>query len=190
MKTTLILASQSLRRRQLLEQAGYAFEVIPSQVDESTFDPTGTSPAEYACRLAQAKALDVSQDYPDRWVLGADTLIDFHGEVIGKPVDYADAERITRKIFSAPHRVITGLALVHCTRQVERMGSDVTMIYPRSWDEAQLQAHLASGTWQDKAGAYAIQETGDALIERWEGSLSNVIGLPMEMLAQWLAGID
>ena len=190
MKTRLILASQSPRRRQLLLEAGIDFDVIPSQVDESAFDPTEGTPETYACRLARAKAGEVAQRFPQCWVLGADTIVDCQGEIIGKPKDRNDAERITRRIFSSPHRVITGLALIRLDQGVEKVESQYTTVFPRPLSEEQIAAHLEGGTWQGKAGAYAIQETGDALVERLEGSLSNVIGLPMEKVTQWLAEIE
>lgn len=190
MKTKLILASQSPRRRQLLLEAGIDFDVILSQVDESVFDAEEGTPESYACRLAQAKAREVAQRFPHRWVLGADTIVDCQGEIIGKPKDRNDAERITRRIFSRPHQVITGLALIRLDQGVERVESQCTTVYPRPLSEAQIAAHLEGGTWQGKAGAYAIQETGDVLVERLEGSLSNVIGLPMETVKQWLAEVD
>jgi len=186
---SLILASASPRRRDLLTEAGYSFEVAPSDVDESAFPTEGLSPHQYAERLALAKAEDVAAQFPDRLVLGADTLVDCQGEIIGKPTDATDAERITRLLFSRPHHVITGIALVRVTDNTEIVESDTTTVYPRKLTEQQIAAHLASGTWQDKAGAYAIQENGDQFIQRIEGSLTNVMGLPMELLETLLASL-
>jgi septum formation protein len=110
--TRMVLASASPRRRDLLTQAGYVFDVVPSDVDEEAFSADGHSSARYTEILALTKARHVASRYPDRIVLGADTIVDCEGEIIGKPVDERDAERITRKLFSRPHEVITGLALV------------------------------------------------------------------------------
>ncbi|MDI6448406.1 Maf family protein [Anaerobaca lacustris] len=187
--TRMILASASPRRRDLLTQAGYAFDVVPSDVDETAFSADGHNSARYAEVLALAKARSVAAQHPDRIVLGADTIVDCAGEIIGKPVDERDAERITRKLFSRPHEVITGLALVRLADGVEIVRSDVTTVYPRTLSDEQIAGHLAGRTWEGKAGAYAIQETGDEFVERIEGSLTNVVGLPMELLEQALADI-
>lgn len=185
--SNLILASQSPRRRALLSEAGYRFEVIPSSVDESTFDDRQTEPADYAQRLALAKARDVARRYPTRMVLGADTIVDCHGRIIGKPRDALHAERITRLVFSCVHSVITGLALVCQAEDLEIVAMDRTWVYPKPMTEDGIAAHIQGGSWQGKAGAYAIQETGDQFVDHIEGSLSNVIGLPLELLARLLA---
>jgi septum formation protein len=181
----IVLASASPRRRELLTQAGYRFEVIPSGIDESQLCGS-TDPRRCAEELACAKARDVAARCPAALVIGADTLADLDGEIVGKPADAAEAERITRRLFSGPHRVITGLALVRLCDHTEIVRSDVTTVYPRKLTEDQIAAHIAGGSWQGKAGAYAIQETGDALVERLEGSLTNVVGLPMELLQRLL----
>jgi septum formation protein len=181
-----VLASASPRRRQLLAEAGYNFEVCPAEIDESSFAVEGIDPREYAGRLAMAKAKSVAERYPEHLVIGADTVVDYHGRIIGKPADANDAEQITRKLFSAPHKVITALAIVRLRDKVEIVGSDTTTVYPRKMSDEQIAAHIKSGTWRDKAGAYAIQEKGDEFIERIQGSLTNVMGLPMELLHRLL----
>jgi septum formation protein len=183
----LVLASASPRRRELLTAAGYRFEVIPSEVDESQFARSRANPRRHAEELALAKARNVAPQRPDAVVIGADTIVDLHGEIIGKPADAEDAERITRRLFAEPHEVITGLALVRLYDHTEIVRSEVTTVYPRQLTEEQIAAHLAGGTWQGKAGAYAIQESGDELIERIDGSLTNVVGLPLELLQRLLA---
>lgn len=185
----IVLASASPRRKGLLTQAGYAFDVVPSNVDEEAFSADGRSPVQYAEVLALAKARGVAAQHPNRIVLGADTIVDCEGEIIGKPADERDAERITRKLFSRPHEVITGLALVRLADGVEIVRSDVTTVYPRTLSDEQIAGHLVGRTWEGKAGAYAIQETGDEFVERIEGSFTNVVGLPMELLEQALADI-
>jgi septum formation protein len=185
----LILASASPRRRELLAQAGYKFEVVPSDVDESAVATTGLSPRRLAEALALAKAQDVARRYPDALVIGADTIVDLNGEIIGKPADAEEAEQITRKLFSTPHKVISGLALVRLRDNTQVVRSDVTTVCPRKMTEEQIAKHIAGGSWRGKAGAYAIQETGDEFVERIEGSLTNVVGLPMELLAQLLGDI-
>ena len=182
----MILASASPRRRELLARAGYTFRVVAPDVDESAF-PSGTSdPRRHAEALALAKARSVAPRFPDSLVIGADTLIDFRGRIIGKAADTKEAEQITRQLFSAPHKVITGLALVRLRDNTEIVRSDVTIVYPRKMTEEQIAKHVAGGSWEGKAGAYAIQETGDQFVDHIEGSLTNVMGLPMELLERLL----
>jgi len=182
----IILASVSPRRRQLLSEAGYSFKVVEPDIDESAFPTEGLAARQYAETLALAKARSVAPKYPDHLVIGADTVADFAGEIIGKPKDARDAERITTKLFSAPHEVVTGLAIVRHCDGIELVESDTTTVYPKPMTARQIAEHIEGGTWRDKAGAYAIQETGDAFVERIEGSLTNVMGLPMERLESLL----
>ena len=184
----IILASASPRRRQLLSEAGYEFTVVEPDVDESAFPIEGVPAREYAERLALAKAKSVAPMYPECLVIGADTVADFAGEIIGKPADANDAERITKKLFSTPHKVITGIAIVRVRDNTEVVESDSTTVYPKPLTAGQIAKHIKGGTWLDKAGAYAIQETGDEFIDRIKGSLTNVMGLPMELLESLLAG--
>ncbi len=182
-KPSLILASASPRRKQLLTQAGYKFRVHPSSIEESEFNAEGLEPREYAEELALAKAKDVAQNHPDSLVIGADTIAEVDGRVIGKPADAEHAEEIVRLLFSRPHRVITGVAIVRANDDIGVVASDTTVVYPRKMSDEQIAEHIAGGSWEGKAGAYAIQETGDAFVERIEGSLTNVMGMPVELLA-------
>ena len=185
----LILASVSPRRRRLMSEAGYEFTVVPPEVDESSFAADQASPVEYAKRLALAKAKSVAGRHPDSFVIGADTIVDFRGRIIGKAADAEEAKQITRKLFSEPHKVITGVAIVRLSDGTELVQSDSTTVYPRKMTAGQIANHVKGGSWRDKAGAYAIQETGDEFVEKIEGSLTNVMGLPMELLESLLAGL-
>jgi septum formation protein len=186
-QVSFILASASPRRRQLLTEAGYKFKVVPSDIDESRpVGITDASACEYAKRLALAKAKDVAKKFPDYLVISADTVVDFNGEIIGKPADAKEAEQITRKLFSAPHKVITGVAIVRLKDGTELSETDTTTVYPRKLTAEQIAKHIKGGSWRNKAGAYAIKETGDEFVERIEGSLTNVMGLPMELLQNLL----
>lgn len=181
-----ILASVSPRRKDLLTKAGYKFKVVPPDIDESAFSSEQIASSRYTEKLALAKANSVAKKYPDCLVIGADTIADFNGEIIGKPTDQTDAERITRKLFSAPHKVITGLAIVRIADGIELVESDTTIVIPRRMTDEQITEHIKGGSWQGKAGAYAIQETADEFVEKIKGSLTNVMGLPMELLQKML----
>jgi len=193
-KNQIILASASPRRKQLLAEAGYKFDVVVSQIDESICSTDKITSVEYAKQLALAKANDVADKYPDSIVIGADTVVDFEGQIIGKPRDACHAEEITRMLFSKPHKVITGLALVcksgtailavssragsPCYKIVE---AETTVVYPRKLTDAQIAGHINSGIWQNKAGAYSIRDN-DPFVDHIEGSMTNVMGMPMELL--------
>ncbi len=176
-----ILASASPRRRDLLAEANYDFEVIVSDVDESAFNSCQNCPQEYAKKLAMAKAKDVAKKYPARIVVGADTIADFDGEIIGKANTHVHAKEITNKLFSKPHKVITAIAIVCLAREIEIVETDTTVVYPKKLTAEQIYSHIKSGRWKDKAGAYAIQENADEFIERIEGSVTNVMGFGMEL---------
>jgi len=181
-----ILASASPRRKELLEQAGFNFQTIVSDVDESLFSTDGVTSAEHTMTLALEKAKDVASKHPDKLVMGADTVVDCNGLIIGKPEDAEDAEEITRMLFSQPHEVITGLALVRLSDNTEIVKSVTTIVYPKDLTEQQIADHIEFGNWKGKAGAYGIQDTGDKFVDRIEGSFTNVIGLPMELVKQLL----
>lgn len=185
---TIILASASPRRKQLLTRAGYKFKVVPPDIDESTFPNNSIGPCEYAERLALAKAKNVAARFPDRLVIGADTVVDFNGQVIGKPVDERQAQQIIKKLFSTSHKVITAVAIIRLSDGTEIVESDTTTVYPKRMTTEQIAEHIKSESWRDKAGAYAIQENGDEFIEKIEGSLTNVMGLPMELMQRLLEG--
>ena len=182
----IVLASASPRRRQLLAEAGHKFISVVPDVDESAVPAECNKACEYAKQLALAKAKNVAAKYPDSLVIGADTVVDFDGEIIGKPADAREAEQITKKLFSAPHKVITGVAIVRLNDGTELAESDTTTVYPKKLTAEQIVEHIKSESWQGKAGAYAIKETGDEFIEKIDGSLTNVMGLPMELLQQLL----
>ncbi len=184
-----ILASKSPRRRELLKKAGYKFEVAEPLINEKDFVAEQTSPCKYAKRLALAKAMSVAQRFQDKFVVGADTIVDFDGRIVGKAADAAQAEKIIRMLFNAPHRVITGLAIICTKKSIEIADSDTTIVYPRPMTDEQLAEHISSGVWRDKAGAYAIQASADRFVEKIEGSLTNVMGMPMELFERLLKRI-
>ncbi len=181
---SLALASGSPRRKDLLAEAGYRFDIIPSDADE-TFDPT-LSPKKNAALVAERKAEVVATAHPDRPILAADTIVVLDGEVIGKPVDERDARNMLARLSGATHTVYTGLALIHKqkgTRFVHVEGSEVRF---HPVPEEAIAAYVATGEPMDKAGAYAIQGGAAAWIAGFDGSRSNIIGLPMEVVTDAL----
>ncbi len=185
MKHPLILASASPRRRQLLAEAGYSFEVDPSDVDEPEPTP-GASPAEYAADLSWRKASAVARRRKTGLILAADTVCAVGDEILNKPLDRADAERMIRLQEGHDTEVITGLCL-HRGDRPEWLGAvEVSIVRFRPLSDAERTAYLDSGRWQGKSGAYGVQDH-DPFVHVARGSFSNVVGLPMERLAELLA---
>lgn len=185
-----ILASASPRRKQLLEKAGYIFKVIPSSINESEYSVKEKTPRQFAMELAYAKAADIAEKYQDLLVLGADTVVDLDGTIIGKPVNAKDAERITRELFSRPHKVITAVSFVRLKDKINITQAETTIVYPKQLTDEQIAEHIKSNNWQGKAGAYGIQESGDEFVEKIDGSFTNVMGLPMELVKKTLENIS
>lgn len=185
MGTRLLLASASPRRRELLERAGYRFDVEVADVDETFFE--GEHPAVATVRVAMSKAAAVAAGKAIGWVvLGADTTVVCNGEVLGKPRDAGEATRMLLSIAGRDHVVFTGWALVRCDGSadpplVTGVARSIVSMRPVTRDEAERYA--ASGEPLDKAGAYAVQGQGRRFITRVIGSIDNVIGLPVEHLA-------
>ena len=177
----LILASGSPRRAELIKEITNDFEVIPSGAEEIT--QPDRSPEENALYLAKLKAEDVARKYPGRWVLGADTIVVLRDQLIGKPVDEADAQRILRRLSGQEHQVITAMALVNGQCFQEAVVSTVQI---KSLTDQEILDYIATGEPMDKAGAYAIQGTGSFLVESYSGSYSNIVGLPIESLRNLL----
>jgi septum formation protein len=173
----LILASQSPRRSEILRQAGISFVVRPANVDETLL--FAESPANYVKRVAQQKAAAVEAD-PVDVVLGADTVVVIDGQILGKPQDHADALRMLETLSGREHEVLTGICL--------RRGNDtaIDLAVTRVWflplPQKDLAEYVATGEPMDKAGAYAIQGLASKFIQRIEGSYSNVVGLPIELV--------
>ena len=181
----LILASASPRRRQLLEEAGYAFEVDPSDVEEPGPAP-GVSPEEYAAGLAWRKARAVARRRGAGLILAADTVCAVGGEILNKPIDRDDAERMIRLQEGGDADVITGLCL-HRGDRPEWVGAvEVSVVRFRALSDHERRAYLDSGRWEGKSGAYGVQD-GDPFVSVARGSFSNVVGLPMERLAALLS---
>ena len=181
----LILASASPRRKDLLTQAGYHFEVIPSTCDESV--PQGLSAKDTVEGLAYQKALDVYSMYPDKTVLGADTIVCFDGEILGKPKDEADAARMLGMLSGQTHEVRTGFALL--SKGVEFVSSEAAMVTFFQLTDEQIRNYIQTGEPMDKAGAYGIQGKGAVLVRSVLGDYFNVVGLPIATVARALAAL-
>ena len=179
-----ILASGSPRRRQLLSEAGYEFEVLASPVDEVAHG--WLTIRELTIWNAARKATRGAALSPDAVVLAADTLVAIDGEVLGKPADLEDAVRILQRLSGRAHEVWTAVRICHAARNRTESFHEMSRVYFRALDEGAIRNYLAKIDPLDKAGAYAAQGYGSEIIERIEGSYSNVVGLPMEKTARAL----
>ena len=178
----LLLASTSPQRRAILEQLGVPFDVVSPRYDESA---AAGDPAATVQDHARGKARSVFKGAGERPVLGVDTEVVCGGRVFGKPADAGEAEAMLEALAGRVHEVVSGLCLL--TRTWEELGHDVTRVWFRPLDVRDLAAYVATGEWRSRAGAYAIQGRGAALVERIEGDYLNVVGLPAAVLVRLLA---
>jgi septum formation protein len=185
----LILASGSAARRELLDRAGYRFEVSPAGVDE----PSGVGVKDirgFVQSVAWMKAAAVAPRFSDGVVLAADTVGWVDGQVLGKPADAVDARRILRLIGGREHELWTGVVLWRRPDDAQLVWQERSRVFFRALSDSELDEYLATRQWRDNSGAYAIQEPVDPYVRVVEGSVSNVIGLPMETTAialEWIA---
>ncbi|MGH9238375.1 MAG: Maf family protein [Vicinamibacterales bacterium] len=179
----IILASASSRRAELLRAAGIDFDVRPADVDEAICP--GEAPGDYVSRLAEAKARAVHERDGNQTVLAADTAVVVDGQILGKPMDEADAKRMLRMIGGRTHEVLTAVSIFHPGEIVDtRM--DTTTVEFAELSDADIEWYVSSGEPMDKAGAYAVQGLASRFVTRVEGSYSNVVGLPIALVYQML----
>jgi septum formation protein len=176
----LILASASPRRAELLKLLQVRFRILPGAVEEVVHEHL--SPLEVCQLNAHRKARAIAKKIPDALVLGADTLVFLDGEILGKPRNLTDARRMLRKLQGRTHQVVTGVCLMHLRAHRERIFAVSTDVLFHPLDEKQIRDYLAKIHPLDKAGAYALQDSGEMIVSEISGSYSNVVGLPVERL--------
>ncbi len=184
----LVLASASPRRAELLRAAGFEFDTMAVDVDESV--RPGEKPEDYVRRLATgkaARAMEVVSGTGRTFVLGADTAVVVDGDVLGKPRDDQDAASMLRRLSGRPHQVMTGVSLLGPGQQASRVEATTVEFLPLT--DADIAWYVESGEGRDKAGAYAIQGLASRFIPRIQGSYSNVVGLPIAAVHALLAEI-
>ena len=180
----LILASKSPRRRYLLEKAGLSFSVIPSDIDETTVP---LSPPEVYVRvLSEAKAESIAKKYPEKWVIGADTIVLKDGTVLGKPGSIDEARSMLKQLSGQTHEVFTGYSIV-CKAKNRKFSETVqTEVLFKNLTDEEIEWYIHTKEPFDKAGAYAIQGLGTFLVKRINGSYTNVVGLPVCEVIEFL----
>jgi septum formation protein len=185
---TLILASASPRRLELLRQTGMEFEVIPSEAEEIHNEQL--TAAELSQINAYRKARSISKKFPDALVIGMDTLVALGTKLFGKPTDRKDAQRMLEELQGRAHEVVTGVCMIHLRSHRQKVFAERTQVTFRSLTSAEISHYHSKINPLDKAGAYAIQEHGDDLVRHISGSFSNVVGLPLERLSEELAHFE
>jgi len=184
--SSIILASASPRRAELLASAGIAFKVVPGDIDETPLPDE--DPVAHVLRLAEGKAREVASRVDGRFFVGADTIVLCDREIMGKPRDAEDARRMLRKLSGRAHQVITGYAVLD--RKTDRNVSSTVstdVLFKQLTDE-EIDAYVLTGCPMDKAGAYAIQGGAAYMVERIDGSYTNVVGLPLCEVVESLRG--
>lgn len=183
-KPLLILASKSARRRYLLKQAGINFSVIPSCFDESAIPLS--SPENYVTILAESKAKYVSDKYPDSWIIGADTVVVINGKILGKPSSRDDARTMLKELSGQTHEVITGYCICCKAKESSFSESVRTKVLFKDLSEDEIKWYIHTKEPFDKAGGYAIQGLGTFLVKSINGSYTNVVGLPVCEVIEFL----
>ena len=173
----LILASKSPRRQYLLEQAGIAVEVIPSRFDETRI--RFTAPDVYVKEQAVAKATEVSKLHPNRWIIGADTVVSIDGSILGKPQSPSEAREMLIRLSGKTHQVFTGYCICQNLNRETYSDSVKTDVQFKHLTHEEIDWYISTKEPFDKAGAYAIQGMGTFLVKRINGSYTNVVGLPV-----------
>jgi septum formation protein len=180
----LILASKSPRRKYLLKQAGLKFKVIPSAFDEDSVELT--SPYDYVLTLSRCKADDVADQHPSQWVIAADTVVFVNDCVLGKPASTSAARKMLQQLSGRTHQVFTGYTI--CSRAMQRSYSEVvcTDVTFKELSRDEIEWYIQTDEPFDKAGAYAIQGLGTFLVKKISGSYTNVVGLPVCEVIEYL----
>lgn len=180
----IVLASASPRRRELMQKTGLSFEVDAANLDEKI--DTTLSPAAVAETLSRQKAELVAERYTGALIIAADTIGVFRGEIVGKPGTPEVAVRMLQKLNGEMHQVITGFTLRDSDNERSITRSVITKVYLKELSRIEIEEYVQTGEPLDKAGAYAIQGLGAAIVERIEGDYDNVVGLPLAALVSCL----
>jgi septum formation protein len=183
----LILASSSPRRRDLLSAIGLTFQVVIPEIRE--IPSPHETPRDFALRVAEKKALAVGDQFPQAWVIGADTVVVLEGEILGKPRDREDAKRMLQQLADRVHIVITGYVLVKVAEDKKFAGAEETRVKLDALGEREIDWYVDTGEPLDKAGGYAIQGKGAFMVEWIEGSYTNVVGFPLCQIMRLLKDV-
>ena len=180
-----ILASSSPRRRELLLRLQTPFDIILPDVDESIIPPDG-SPETYCTALAELKANDISQHYPNNLVIGSDTIVVLDDQIMGKPDDKSQAQKMLESLSGRTHHVYTGVCLKWAERNIHHLFAEITMVTFRELSEADINHYIECCPPYDKAGSYGIQDWSAVFVKEIKGCYDNVVGFPISRFYQEL----
>lgn len=180
---TLVLASESPRRASILRQLGFDFIIHPSHIEERF---TSTVPVDIACELAERKAQHVAEQFPEKIVLGADTIVVLDHHILGKPESTNEAEKMLKMLSGRTHQVYTAFSLIQKSKNLQVTDYELTDVTFHVLGDEEIQNYIATGSPMDKAGAYGIQDSSAIFVERISGDFYNVVGLPASRVYQAL----
>lgn len=183
----IVLASASPRRKELLQNLGLTFDIVPSAIDEQY---NGGRPEQYVMDIAYKKAVYVKEKCPNSLIIACDTTVVNQGKILGKPRNQKEALQMLLSLSGTKHRVLSGLTVLCTAFEREATSFAETLVYFSDLSQRDAENYLASGEPLDKAGAYAIQGLGSLFVKRIEGCYFNVVGLPVYLLGEMLASFD
>ena len=180
-----ILASKSPRRIEILEKANFKFKTIPSKIDESTIS-TSLDPKDYCIELAKLKSKDISKQYPDYTVIGADTIVFINQQILNKPLNSFEAKRMLNLLSGNTHKVLTGVSLQNQELNINLNFYDISEVTFYDISDSEIDNYISSYNPLDKAGSYGIQDGSALFIEKIYGSYENIMGFPISKFYQSL----
>ncbi|NLM06419.1 MAG: septum formation protein Maf [Tissierellia bacterium] len=183
----IILASGSPRRVEILKGLGANFQIIPAEIEEKT--SLNLSPESLAMSLSFMKAYSVGSKYPDEFVLGADTIVELEGKILGKPKDKDEARKFLQMLSGNGHRVITGFTIISINENIKIADFEVSIVTFKALQDLEIEEYISTEEPYDKAGGYAIQGMAKKFIESYSGCYNNIVGLPDECLKKYLVKI-
>jgi len=183
----IVLASESTRRIDILRTLGVSFSIIPPDIDERK--KPDESPKDYVLRVSHEKAQKVGDLFPDKWIIGADTVVVHKGRVLGKPKTEEDAYAMLRKLKAAWHKVYTGYCVLNVSRQIIYQDVAETKVFIKDLTDEEIKRYIGTSEPFDKAGSYAVQGKGGYMVKEIKGSYTNVVGLPICEIAEVLLSL-
>ena len=184
---SIILASESTRRVDILRMLGIPFAIIPPDIDESR--RLEETPKEYVLRISHEKASKVGKLFPDKWVIGADTIVVYKNRILGKPDSEDDAFRMLQLLKGKWHKVITGFCVLNVGREIMYRDAVETRVFMKDLLDQEIMKYIGTSEPLDKAGSYAVQGKGGYMVKEIKGSYSNVVGLPICEVAEVLLSL-